>query len=220
VARASARALLSDNVPLRPAPRPREPSPVLTAVRSTWPSLAVSVAFTAVAGGLAVFGPRPFSVVLVAFCAWQALAWGSALPAAVLSTTVGDSPERGALRESAQNTGERPRPERRRRLLLVPALGLALLVLLIPTVYTAPPEPNFASDPWEHSLPAPDVAIAAAPPAPVASTPANSPAPVRSSPVPAPKPSPSPSTGKNKPSPSPAPTPSKKPKGKPSPTPT
>jgi len=226
-------------VPFRPSPQTRKPSPLSRAVASTWPATGVAAALLSVGLGLAVFGPRPFSLVVAVACAWQAVAWGSGLAAAVFSTTVRTSPERGALRGSAQNTGERPEPEDRRRLILVPVVGLALLLLLVPTLYTAPAETGYVNDPWQHSLPAPDVASAAAPPSPVAAPPVSpsgavkppsprpkaSPTPVRPAPSPSAKPSPSPSatpprpTPSTAPSPAPSPTPSKKPKGKPSPSP-
>jgi cellulose synthase/poly-beta-1,6-N-acetylglucosamine synthase-like glycosyltransferase len=118
-------------------PKARTPSRLGQALVSTWFESTVGLTFLVAAPALFLLGPRPLGAVMSLMLAWQALAWGSAPAASLASQGIRLTPARVTFRRSPQNTGARAWawPVESRRLVLVPALALAVF-LLVPAVVT------------------------------------------------------------------------------------
>jgi len=195
-------------------PKVRSPSHLRRAIFSTSAESAVSVACLVLGGAVLFVGPRPLGPVMALMLAWQAVAWGSAPTASLLSQGIQITPLRALFRQSPQNTGLRKLQltAAPRRFVLAPAIALALFFLL-PGLLTARddvPIPGL-------NLPARVVPAQAA-----NSRPSIAPAQPKSG-SPAPKPSTIPAatpTPSASPSPSPLPSPSARPSALPTPSPT
>ena len=217
VTQACATAVVRDRGVFFRTPKVRFPSHLWRAIFSTSMESAVSVACLGLGIAVLIVGPRPLGPVMAVMLAWQALAWASAPMASLLAQGIELTPLRQLFRQSPQNTGLRKLQlsAAPRRLVLAPAIALALF-LLLPGLFTARDDMAIPG----LNLPARVVPVQAAnshpSTAPVATNPGShgtKPTSPAASLAPAPKPSPSPS-------PSPTPVPSANPSAPPTPAPT
>jgi glycosyltransferase involved in cell wall biosynthesis len=214
-------------------PKVRSPSHLRTAVLSTSLESAVSSACLVLAPVVLLLGPRPLGPVMAVMLAWQAIAWGSAPTASLMSQGVALTPLRRLFGQSPQNTGMRALQlsAAPRRFIVAPAIALAAFFLL-PALLTAPddiPVPGLNLGPRvvpaqaNNARPSPPPAQPASGRPPVqgaAATPGTSPSP-NPSPTPFVTPGPSPRpTPSGSPSPLPSPTTHGRPSATPSPSPT
>jgi len=139
VARACLTALLRTRGVFLRTPKVRTPSRLGRAVLGTLPESVVASACAAMAIAVGIFGPPTIGVVCAVLLAWQAVVWGSAPLASLLSLNIPLTPARITFRRSPQTTGARPwlLPDRPRRLVLAFALVLAA-IFLTPALATAP----------------------------------------------------------------------------------
>ncbi|MEO6796830.1 MAG: glycosyltransferase [Candidatus Dormibacter sp.] len=213
-------------------PKVRSPSHLRRAIFSTLTESAISVACLVLGGAVLVVGPRPLGPIMALMLGWQAISWGSAPTASLLSQDIRITPLRALFRQSPQNTGLRrlQLSAAPRRFVLAPAFALALF-LLLPGLFTsrddtpipglnlparilpaqaANTRPSTVSGQPKSGSPSPKTA--AIPAASVAPTP-------KPSASPSPSPLPSPSARPSAP-PTPSPTVHGRPSSTPSPTPT
>ncbi len=241
VARACTSALIRPRGVFLRTPKVRTPSRLGSAVLATLPESVVAAACASMAVAVGIFGPPVVGAVCAALLVWQAVAWGSAPLASLLSLDIPLTPARLAFKRSPQTTGARPRllPDRPRRLVLAFALVLAA-IFLTPALATAPGADSALQEALRGVLPPvvaqgpagqtprPSTTGASSPPPAtrpgVPSSPAASSAPgatatpgARPSPSPLPSPTSHP-TGP--PTAAPSPTPRATPRSRPSPTPT
>lgn len=224
VARACLSALVRPHGVFLRTPKVRTPSRLGRAVLATLPESAVAAACAAMAVAVGMFGPPILGVVCATLLAWQAVAWGSAPIASLLSLGIPLTPSRIAFKRSPQTTGARPRliTDRPRRLLLAFVLVVAA-ILLTPALATAPAGDSSLQQALGGVLP-PEIAKSVggqpgSPPTPrVASTPSSARPGATSNPSPSPSPKPGAAVS---PSPNPIaiPSPSSHPTGPPTPVP-
>ncbi|HVC77157.1 MAG TPA: glycosyltransferase [Candidatus Micrarchaeaceae archaeon] len=220
VARACMSALFRTRGVFLRTPKVRTPSRIGRAVLATLPESTVAAACASMAVAVGIFGPPTLGAICAVLLAWQAVAWGSAPVASLLSLNIPLTPARIAFKRSPQTTGARPwlLPDRPRRLVLAFALVLAA-IFLTPALATAPGAdsslqqalggvlpPVIAQAGGEHS-PRPTATSASSTP-PAAGPPATSNPTAKSTPVATASPGP-------RPSPSPLPSPTSHPTGRP-----
>lgn len=139
VARACFSALIRKQGVFLRTPKVRVPSRLGRAVLTTLPESVVASACAAMAVAVTLFGPPTIGVVCGVLLAWQAVAWGAAPLASLLSMNIRLTPSRITFKRSPQTTGARPwlLPDRPRRLVLAFAFVVAA-ILLTPAIATAP----------------------------------------------------------------------------------
>lgn len=177
VAIACARALTTAQIAFFRTPKLKTPSHLGRALRSTIVESTMATAFVLAAVATLARAARPLGLVVGILATWQALQWGSAPVASLLSQEVAVTPIRRLLRRSPQNTGERPWLWRARRLALAPVAAALLAVILIPALATSRADQKAVQREFGISPGQPIPALAAAPP------------------LPTPRPSPTPSLG-------------------------
>lgn len=219
VTRACLSALVRTRGVFLPTPKVRTPSRLGRAVLATLPESCVAAACSAMAVAVGIFGPPTLGFVCAVLLAWQAVAWGAAPLASLLSLDIPLTPSRIAFRRSPQTTGTRPwlSPDRPRRLVLAFALVLAA-TLLTPALATAPGADSGLQQAIAGVLP-PSIArsLGAPSPTPRATSGGSTPPSARpgATPTPTSRPNPGPTVSVS-PSPVPISSPSSHPTGPPS----
>ncbi len=219
VARACLSAVVRTRGVFLPTPKVRTPSRLGRAVLATLPESVVAAACAAMAVAVGIFGPPTLGFVCAVLLAWQAVAWGAAPLASLLSLDIPLTPSRIAFKRSPQTTGARPWlvPDRPRRLVLALTLVLAA-ILLTPALATAPGSDSTLREALGGILP-PTIPKSASGQPPGPSTPSTPPgAGPGATSNPSARPTPRPSVAVSL-SPAPIPSPSSHPTGPPSPVP-
>jgi len=221
VARACITALATRHGIFLRTPKVRGPSRLGRALISTMPESVVAAACALMTVPVAVLGPSGLGPVCALLLAWQALAWGSAPAASLLSQGVALTPSRAAFKRSPQTTGARPRfiSDRPRRFVIA-VVAAGAVIILTPAIAASPAadvglQQALAAIPSPPVLgPSPSSSPSTRPPAGRGTTPTQTPHSVSNpSPLPSPLASPSPSatarpTGTPMPThPAPSPTP-------------